>query len=390
MTTTAVQPQLVHESEAQRQYARVKIPATLVVDIDGQPRTLPIHDLSAGGFSLKQPNDQLTRNQVYSGRLVFQIDGLDLGMEVRFVPKNQDSDAGRCGYEFQELGASEVSTLRYVITSFLSGEVVSAGDVLNTLSRENFTRTRKNKGGEDLGAFARARALIGSLLFMLVGLGAASFVLWQLWQMYFVTRAESAMVGAEQVSITVPKDARVTTLVKAGQQVEAGAVIATFDAPMLSYVSDLLGEGDYTVEQIEELLGQSVRGTLTSPCDCTVANLRPAKDQYMAKGDQLALLAPADASTHVIARFKFEDGEDLEEGQTVTLKLPGGETQAGTISALYVDARQPNQPGTAINTLIEANQPLPISAIGRPIRVTVEPFQNSVLNAALAGPAGNP
>lgn len=110
----------------------------------------------------------------------------------------------------------------------------------------------------------------------------------------------------------------------------------------------------------------------------------------MAKGDQLALLAPADANTHVIARFKFEDGEDLEEGQTVTLKLPGGETQAGTISALYVDARQPNQPGTAINTLIEANQPLPISAIGRPIRVTVEPFQNSVLNAALAGPAGNP
>ncbi|WP_375170548.1 PilZ domain-containing protein [Marinobacter sp.] len=389
MNTAAIAPNFVHESEAQRQFARVRMPAKLFVKLDGTTMKFPIEDLSAGGFGIKLGTEGLRRGQVYNGRLVFRIDGFDLAVDVEFVPRSFTGNDNRCGCEFQNLGANEVSVLRYLITSFLSGELVSAGDVLNTLSRENFTKARKGKGSQALGFFASARAMVVSLLVMAIGLLALTFVGYQLWQIYFVTTAESAMVASEQVPVRIPKDAKVTTLVDAGEQVEAGQAIATFDAPMLSYVNDLVGNGNYTVAQIEELLGQSVRGTLTSPCDCKVVNLLPAKDQYMSKGEKLAVVAPIDASAHVIARFNFADGEDLEEGQSVTLRLPGGDTQAGRIESLFVDAESPNQPGNAINALIQAGEPLPMQSVGRPIGVTVDVFQMAAVEGLIDRVAGN-
>jgi len=388
MNTAAIAPQFVHESEAQRQFARVRMPAKLFVKLDGTTMKFPIEDLSAGGFGIKLGNEGLRRGQVYSGRLVFRIDGFDLAVDVEFVPRSFEGNDNRCGCEFQNLGANEVSVLRYLITSFLSGEVVSAGDVLNTLSRENFTKSRKSKGSQALGFFASARAMVVSLLMMGLGLIAVGFIGFQLWQIYFVTTAESAMVASENVPVRLPKDAKVTTLVEAGDQVEAGQAIASFDAPMLSYVNDLVGNGNYTVEQIEELLGQSVRGTLTSPCDCKVLNMLPAEDQYMSKGEKLAVLAPTDASAHVIARFNFEDGGDLEEGQSVTLRMSGGDTQTGRIESLFVDSETPNQPGNAINALIQADKDLPMQSIGRPIGVTVDVFQMAAVDGLIDRVAG--
>lgn len=388
MNTAAIAPQFVHESEAQRQFARVRMPAKLFVKLDGTTVKFPIEDMSAGGFGIKLGNEGLRRGQVYNGRLVFRIDGFDLAVDVEFVPRNFTGNDGRCGCEFQNLGANEVSVLRYLITSFLSGELVSAGDVLNTLSRENFTKARKGKGSQALGFFASARAMVVSLVMMTVGLIAVAFIGYQLWQIYFVTTAESAMVASENVPVRLPKDAKVTTLVEAGDQVEAGQAIASFDAPMLSYVNDLVGNGNYTVEQIEELLGQSVRGTLTSPCDCKVLNMLPAEDQYMSKGEKLAVLAPTDASAHVIARFNFEDGGDLEEGQSVTLRMSGGDTQTGRIESLFVDSETPNQPGNAINALIQADGALPMQSVGRPIGVTVDVFQMAAVDGLIDRVAG--
>ncbi|MBW7472184.1 alginate biosynthesis protein Alg44 [Marinobacter sp. F4218] len=389
MNTAAIAPQFVHESEAQRQYARVRMPAKLFIKLDGTMMKFPVADVSAGGVSIHLGNESLRQGHVYNGRLVFKIDGFDFAVDVDFVPRNMGGQGDRCGCEFQNLGANEVSVLRYLITSFLSGELVSAGDVLNTLSRENFTKSRKGKTNQALGFFASARAMIVSLVAMGIGLIAVAFVGYQLWQIYFVTTAESAMVASENIPVRVPKDAKVTTLVEAGEQVEAGQAIATFDAPMLSYVNELVGNGNYTVEQIEELLGQSVRGTLTSPCDCKVLNLLPAEDQYMSKGEKLAVVAPTDASAHVIARFNFADGGELEEGQSVTLRLPGGDTQPGRIESLFVDSETPNQPGNSINALIQAEKPLPMESIGRPIGVTVDVFQLAAVEGLVDRVSGN-
>lgn len=49
-----------------------------------------------------------------------------------------------------------MAALRYLITSYLAGEVIGVGDMLNTLQRENFTKARKQGGGNGgMGFFGR-------------------------------------------------------------------------------------------------------------------------------------------------------------------------------------------------------------------------------------------
>lgn len=220
MTTAAVAPHFVHEAEAQQQYARIKIPAWLHVNLDGRKQTFPVADLSAADFSVNAALEALRLRQVYNGHLVFEVDGFDVAIDVSFVPRSFDSMNDRCGCEFQNLGHREFSALRHFITASLSGGVVSAEDVLNTLSRKDFTKANKGKRSNGHEFLGMPRAMVRSLIVMLVVLFAISFGSSAIWDIYFVTKAES----------------------------EAGA---TFDALVWSYEDDLVGEGKYSVGQID-------------------------------------------------------------------------------------------------------------------------------------------
>lgn len=227
MTTAAGAPHFVREAEAQPQYARIKIPAWLHVNLDGRKQAFPVADLSAADFSVNAVLEALRLRQVYNGHLVFEVDGVDVAIDVSFVPRSFDSMNDRCGCEFQNLGHREFSALRYLITASLSGEVVSSSDVLNTLSRKDAIKGQKGKDSNDPGFFGMPRAMVGSLTLMLVVLSAISFGSSALWNLYFVTKAESAM------------------------ETSGGA-------PTLSYGEDLIEDGDYTAGQIERLPDQPI------------------------------------------------------------------------------------------------------------------------------------
>ncbi|MDX1553010.1 MAG: PilZ domain-containing protein [Marinobacter sp.] len=219
MNTASVAPHFVHESDAQQQYARINIPAWLHVNLDGRAQKFPVADLSAAGFSVSVGPEALRLRQVYNGHLVFEVDGFDVPINVNFVPRSFDSMNDRCGCEFQNLGHREFSALRYLITASLSGEVVFASDVLNTLSREDVEKVRKGKGGDDPGFFGMPRAMIGSVIVMLVVLFAVSFVTSALSDIYFMTETESEAV-------------------------------ATFDEAEWANGEDLVGGDTYSVSQV--------------------------------------------------------------------------------------------------------------------------------------------
>src|SRR5450830_1794645 len=112
-----VNANVVHESEAQRQHARVKIPAKLrFFNTDRTQTVARVIDLSAGGlaFTATQP---LTVGEVHKGRLQFVIDNLGLAMDVELQIRSYDRQSGRTGCEYV------------------------------TLQRDNFTKARKVKDG---------------------------------------------------------------------------------------------------------------------------------------------------------------------------------------------------------------------------------------------------
>ncbi|MEP1216435.1 MAG: PilZ domain-containing protein [Marinobacter sp.] len=249
MKTAAVAPHFVHEPEMRQQYARINIPACLHVNLDGRTQEFPVADLSAAGFSVNAGLEAFRLRQVYNGRLVFEVEGCDITIDVNFVPRSFDSMNNRCGCEFQNLGHREFSALRYLITASLSGAVVSAGDVLNTLSSKDVTKSNEGKRNNDHEFMGLPRAMVRSLLVMLVVLSAVSFGSSALWDIYFVARAEPAMENSD-------------------------------GAPMLSYGEDLFEEGGYRVGQIETLPGQPTGSGGWSATTCCGTGATDTEEAY--------------------------------------------------------------------------------------------------------------
>lgn len=115
---TAVNVNVVHESEAQRQFARVKLPARIrYIGANREGVDARLLDLSAGGFAFTASGAPIQPGDLYKGKLLFQVDSISFSLEVEFQVRSADPASRRVGCEFQNLKPREVAALRYLITS---------------------------------------------------------------------------------------------------------------------------------------------------------------------------------------------------------------------------------------------------------------------------------
>lgn len=383
---TAVNLNVVHESEAQRQHARVKIPARLRYLTRhrerAEARTL---DLSAGGFSFTSERQTVQVGDYYKGRLQFQLDSIDLNIDIEFQVRSVDANSGRVGCQFHNLKPREIATLRYLISAHLSGELVSVGDLLSTLQRENFTKARRNGGaGSGMGVLGRLKAVSFSLAIFLVGLAAFGYIFKSIYGLYFVTHAQSALVDVPSLQVTMPREGTVQSLVGPDGVMEKGAPIASFSATMLEMLKGHLTDEQLTPANIEELFGKQMKGTLTSPCNCKVARQLVADGQFAGKGEVIFELVPQDTQATVMASFPYRNLAQARPGTQVTFWLAGeDEPRSGKIvsSSLHQGGLSAD-----IRAQIQPDQPLPSSYAGQPVELIIDrgPSLAWVLDKALA------
>jgi alginate biosynthesis protein Alg44 len=385
---TAVNANVVHESEAQRQHARVKIPAKLRL-LNGQPNAplVRVEDLSAGGLSFVAPaNLRPSVGEVIKGRLQFLIDNLGLAMDVALQVRTIDSSTGRVGCQFQNLETQDISTLRHLITSHLSGDLISMGEVLATLQRDNFTKARKSKdSGSGLSAFGRLRAVTFSLGIFAVGVIAFGFVAKSVYGMYFVSHSTSGLVSVPSLDVTMPREGTVTSLVAPNGNVAKGAPLATFNTSMLDMLKGNLDPDEMQPAKIEELFGRQLAGTMTSPCDCVVAKQLVADGQYASKGQVIFQMVPRNVAANVDARFTYRQFADVQPGARVTFQVAGedGDHSGKIVSAT---ALSPADLSSDIRVQIQPDEAINSNLAGRPVEVvsTRGPSLNWLIDKATA------
>ncbi|WP_219095790.1 alginate biosynthesis protein Alg44 [Pseudomonas sp. UMAB-40] len=384
---TAVNANVVHESEAQRQHARVKIPAKLrFFGPDRTPMEARVIDLSAGGLAFNAGQLPLKVGDVYKARLQFVIDNLGLAMDVELLIRSIDRQTGRIGCQFQNLEPQDISTLRHLITSHLAGDIVSMGEVLATLQRDNFTKARKMKdGGHGMTAFGRLRAVTFSFAIFLVGLAAFGFIFKSVYGMYFVSHAQAGLVSVAGMNITMPRDGTVQSLIKADGVAAKGAPLATFSTSMLDVLKGHLDDNQLQPAKVEELFGKQMTGTLTSPCDCTVAQQLVANGQYASKGDVIFQLVPRNSEANVEARFTYRQFGDVLPGSAVSFQIAGEDkTRSGKI--VSSTSLKSADLSSDIRVLIQPDEPLDSKFAGRPVEVnaTRGPNLNWLIDKAMA------
>lgn len=371
---TAVNVNVVHESEAQRQHARVKLPAKLrFVGANREVHEERVVDLSAGGFSFSaDSSDRLAMRMgdFHKGKLQFVIDNLSLAFDIEFQIRSVDQHNGRIGCQFQNMESRDIATMRTLITAHLSGELVNVGDLLSTLQRENFTKARKQKdGGSGMGAFARMRAFVVSVAVFIAGIAAFCFVVKSVYGMYFVTHATSGVVTMQGFDVTMPREGMVQSLVGPDGKVAKGAPLATFSASMLEMLKGHLDEDQLQPKAIEQLVGTQMKGTLTSPCDCTVGEQLVADGQYAAKGAVIFHMVPKNTEATIDARFTYRQFGEVHPGTKVNFQVAGQEeTYSGTVvsttSLKQVDL------SSDFRATIKPDTPIDPALTGRPADVT--------------------
>lgn len=383
---TAVNVNVVHESEAQRQHARVRIPAKLrFLDAQRQVHEVKVEDLSAGGLSFhaKQPQSV---GDVLRGRLQFVVDNLGLSMDIEFQVRSYNPDNGRIGAQFQNLEPRDIATLRHIITSHLSGELISIGDVLSTLQRDNFTKARKQKdGGSGLSAFGRFKAVTVTLGVFVVGVAAFGFVAKSLYGMYFVSHAEAGVVAVPTTNVTMPRDGTVSSLVESGGQIAKGAPLASFTTSMLDMLKGNLEDAQLEPAKIEELFGKQLSGTLTSPCDCVVARQLVDDGQYAAKGQPIFQLIPRTTNPMVEARFSYRQFDEVKPGTRVNFQV-AGEDEVRTGQIVSSTSLNSEDLSSDIRVQIKPDSGLPAELAGRPASVNSDrgPSLNWLIDKAVA------
>lgn len=383
---TAVNVNVVHESEAQRQHARVRIPAKLrFLDAQRQVHEVKVEDLSAGGLSFhtKQPQSV---GDVLRGRLQFVVDNLGLSIDIEFQVRSYNPDNGRIGAQFQNLEPRDIATLRHIITSHLSGELISIGDVLSTLQRDNFTKARKQKdGGSGLSAFGRFKAVTVTLGVFVVGIAAFGFVAKSLYGMYFVSHAEAGVVAVPTTNVTMPRDGTVSSLVESGGQIAKGAPLASFTTSMLDMLKGNLEDAQLEPAKIEELFGKQLSGTLTSPCDCVVARQLVDDGQYAAKGQPIFQLIPRTTNPMVEARFSYRQFDEVKPGTRVNFQV-AGENEVRTGQIVSSASLNSEDLSSDIRVQIKPDTGLPAELAGRPASVNSDrgPSLNWLIDKAVA------
>lgn len=367
---TAINKNLAHESESQRQYARIKIPARVIVEVDGKLKKYPLLDLSAGGFAF-QGALSATENG-YRGRIEFNVDGFVFMMPINFDVK-QAGRNGRIGCCFQNMSGQETASLRHIITAFLSGELVTSGDMINILGRDNFAKTRSNKDSQALAGMARLKAVVGSLLFLCAGLAAFSFVALKLWSVLFVLHSQVAVVNTDSYLIKTPREGVVDLLVTSGQQVKAGQILGTFASPLVSFLGDAINVEKMPSESIQSLMAQSYAGSLVSPCDCTVGPVLVTQGQYADKGEAVLSLVVNAAVPYVWADFAAADIDSLAIDKLAKVRVAGTE-YTGKITKVEVVKDANGQLTDVVSVMVRSAELGLTDAIGMPATVSIAKY----------------
>ncbi len=360
----------VHESEVQRQHPRVKLPGFIEFSLSREQRgRFRLFDVSAGGFCFETPGALPRVGESFRGNLIVTVDTLSFALAVSFQVRS--SGHGRVGCSFRDLGPREISTIRHLLTSFISGEIIGVGDVLQTLARDNFTKPRPARAPELIQQNnGRSRALLLTLLIFAGGAVACAYAAKQLHQALFVATASSAKVAGPVHTILMPREGTFRSLIPEDGLLKKGAPVASIESPVLDLVRGQVASANLSPEQVDRMLKQTVKGTITSPCDCRLQSQLVADAQFVNRGQPLFELVPRTFDSFIIARFPYDQLRRLSPGTAVQFRVSGdGALRYGTISEVRVPG-EGDSLQTDVLATIEPAEPLPQDIVQRPVQVS--------------------
>jgi len=370
MSSTTVLPghNIVHEAIDERQFVRTKIPARITLEGNGlKGFECEIQDISLGGLGLLS-DQQLKLGSLFSASIQLKLNKIDLNIDAKVKIVSQ---RGReIGAEFVELDRQKRDILRYIISAYMSGEIVDINGLFNVMQRENYIKERKTKQASARTLGDRVKAALGSLLFLCVGLLALGLILYKSYLLFFRVPATQAIVSADAYLVNMPDNGYVKYLLQQGQtQVAVGEPVASVSSQLAANFttpSDIQALANLSQADLQLLMGRALIETvIASPCDCDVVFPGKKLDGYAYKYEPLMHLLPRDEELFIKATVPFDQMSKIARVNAVKMQVFGIDApMGGTVVGSTVD--EANQ---SLVLTIKPDQALPREAYQKPVAV---------------------
>ncbi|GBD40787.1 Mannuronan synthase [bacterium HR39] len=288
-----MEPQIAHEAEIHRQHVRLRIP--IQVEIDG--RRYVTDDWSPGGFGVNADLPGREAGDRFTARLFFPFEDFELVVPVDCRVVYVTEDRARFGCRFLGLSRGQIELFRFIVDAYLSGEIVSAGDLLAVVARGGAEVAVRPLVEEESGG--TLRRILGHAALVVAGIAVFGLLALGAYERFFVVETDDALVWAPLVRLEAP----VT-----GEVVEAGPR------------RPLYAPGDLLL-RIDAPDGRTV--FLKSPCNCAVIDRPVPPGAFAREGQTVAVLADADRPLVVRAQLPVEDAMDIRVGQRARVFVPG-------------------------------------------------------------------
>lgn len=343
---TATNLKVVHESEVQRQHARLPVPASVRIE----NRKYAVKNLSSGGISIQGIIGDFTKGQPVRMALSVPLGGFSLEININGEVRYFDPRERVLGCNFTNLTAQQISFVNHVLKAFMAGDVVGAGDVLNVAVRNNFTKPRNKDVTLDEPSLVRQ--IPGLAVVAMVGLLIAFFVGGNLYDNLFVIKSANAAVAGPITDIKADLEGIYHSEIDPGSPtVTQGQVLGRIMPPS----------------------GRSVG--VTSPCNCYIVRTSAAEGQPVSAGSALLSLIPVDAKPWVMAEVDTARGARMDTSTPAVIRVFGSKVQYRAHIASVeseIGKADLDQDKPRIMLRLVPDEKLPIDLAGRPAVVSFE------------------
>ena len=340
--TNQATDQIVHESEAQRQFVRLQMPAQIQMN----NVRYSIKDLSSGGLGIFGLDPVPKKGETLEFELILPFMDFALDIKLKAEAIHIDKKNKLTGCRFTDVNQNQVSILNHVIKSFMAGDIVSGSEILNVVSRENFVNVRKHGGGasESKGAKIKQYLIYSMLALATVALGF--FIFNNILSNMLIIKSANSQVSAQTINVLSPAAGVYSPLIAAGAgTVAKGATIGTIT---------------------NAASGVSVK--VISPCDCFIRETQAVANGYFAEGSSLFSLIPRQSNVMIESFVPMAEASKIKIGTSAVVRIAGAgieiegeviDMKAGSDVALIGE-----QPQSLVT--IKPNKPLSADNLNRP------------------------
>lgn len=347
------EPQIVHESETQRQHSRFGFPAT--VEIAG--KSYKIKDLSSGGVAVVGIEGGFSKGAIVPLRLDLPFGSFSLDIVIDADVRHYSKEDKVLGCRFTNLTAEQVSLINHVLRAFMAGDVVAPDDIMNVATRNNFTKQRKTKPADSAPppVVDLRRQIPGLAAITVLGLVAAFFIIGNIYNSLFVIRVSEGVVSSNVLQIRAMEDGIYrTSLAPDAVTVKPGDLMA-----------NIVGAS-----------GGLSPSAVKSPCDCYITKRLVSDGEFVTKGTPLAAMVRIEDKPWVTAAVDPAVAKRIDMNQKASITIAGARfeytgrvTDMKAASMMDTTLQQPSVAGylpAPVLVTIALDQKIRVDLTGRP------------------------